>query len=129
MTVEPASAAASAVGAVAAGAGAVVLSTLGLEPAPLFWALVGASVGMSFAAATSRRRAVIVFAAVVLVCSLFGAWIAQRYFAGEPLSRNTFACALAIFFHPLLAAAITRLPEALDGLMRRFGIGKEGGQP
>jgi len=123
---EPASAAASAAGAVAAGAGALLLSTLGIEPAPLFWALAGSFIGMSFAAATAWWRAAIVFAAVVLVCSLFGAWLAQRYFGGEQLSRNTFACVLAIFFHPLLNAAITRLPAALDGVMRRLGIG---GQP
>lgn len=110
-------------GAAIAGVGAGALAALGLEPAPLFWALVGASLGMSFAAATTRPRAVAVFTAVVLVCSLFGAWLAQRYLAGEQLSRNVFACVLAIFFHPLLAAAVTRLPAALDGLMRRLGIG------
>lgn len=112
--------------AIAAGAGATVLASFGLEPAPMFWALVGAALGMSFAAASSRGRAAAVFVAVVLSCSLFGAWLAQRYFAGEPISRNAFACGLAIFFHPLLNAAITRLPAALDGLMRKFGIG---GQP
>lgn len=115
---------ASSVGSAAiAGAGAWALSALGLEPAPLFWALVGASLGMSFAAATTRPRAVAVFAAVVLTCSLFGAWLSQRYLAGEALSRNVFACALAIVFHPALNAAITRLPAALDGLMRKLGIG------
>lgn len=126
MAIEPASAAASAAGAVAAGAGAVVLSTLGLDAAALFWSLVGGSLGMSFAAATTRSRAIVVFAAVVLVCSLAGAWLAQRYLGGEALSRNFFACALAIVFHPLLNALITRLPAAIDGAMRKFGIG---GQP
>lgn len=110
-------------GAAVAGLGGAALSALGLEPAPLFWALVGASLGMSFAAASTRSRAALVFVAVVLVCSLFGAWLAQRYFGGEQISRNAFACGLAIFFHPLLNAAITRLPAALDGLMRKFGIG------
>jgi pimeloyl-ACP methyl ester carboxylesterase len=125
---DPASAAAatgaaSAISAGAAGAGAAALSALGIEPAALFWALLGASIGLSFAAATGRVRTVIVFAAVVLICSLFGAWLAQRYFAGETLSRNMLACLCAVFFHPILGAAVTRLPAALDGLMRRFGIG------
>ena len=80
---------------------------------------------MSFAAATTRTRATIVFFAVVLVCSLFGAWLAQRYLGGEPLSRNAFACILAIVFHPLLNAAITRLPAALDGALRKLGIGSQ----
>lgn len=118
-------AASSVAGAVIAGAGATLLSSLGIEPAPLFWALIGASLGMSFAAATTRGKAVLIFSAVVLVCSLFGAWLAQRYFGGEQISRNAFACGLAIFFHPLLNAAITRLPAALDGLMRKFGIGSQ----
>lgn len=110
--------------AIAAGLGAGLLASLGIEPAPLFWALVGASLGMTFAAATTRVRAASVFVAVVLCCSLFGAWLAQRYFSGEAISRNAFSCGLAIFFHPLLNAAITRLPAAIDGLMRKFGIGE-----
>lgn len=119
---EPATSIAS---AAAAGVTASVLASLGLEPAPMFWALVGAALGMSFAAATSRGRAAAVFVAVVLSCSLFGAWLAQRYFAGEAISRNAFACGLAIFFHPLLNAAITRLPAAIDGLMRLLRIGSQ----
>jgi pimeloyl-ACP methyl ester carboxylesterase len=116
---------ASIAGAAVAGVGATALSALGLEPAALFWALVGASLGMSFAAATTRQRAVIVFCAVVLVCSLFGAFLAQQYFKADSLARNVIACALAIGFHPLLNAAITRLPAALDGLMRKLGIGSQ----
>lgn len=126
MAPEPASTTASAAGAAAAGAGALVLSTLGLDAAALFWSLVGASLGMSFAAATTRGRAVVVFSAVVLVCSLFGAFIAQRWAGGEALARNAGACLLAIAFHPLLNALITRLPAAIDGAMRKLGIG---GQP
>jgi len=110
-------------GTIAAGAGAVLIASLGLEPAPLFWSPVGASLRLSFAAATSRARATVVFVAVVLVCSLFGAWLAQRFFAGERLSRNAFACALAVMFHPALNAAVTRIPALLDGLMRKLGIG------
>ncbi len=109
--------------AVAAGAGAAVLSALGIEAAPLFWSLVGASLGMTFAAAATRARAATVFVCVVLVCSLFGAAMATWAFKGEPLWRNAFACLLAIAFHPLLNAAITRLPAALDGVMRKIGIG------
>jgi len=119
---EPASSIAS---AAVAGLGAGLLSSFGIEPAPLFWALVGASLGMTFAAAVSRGRAAAVFVAVVLSCSLFGAWLAQRYFGGELISRNAFACGLAIFFHPLVNAAVTRLPAALDGLLRKFGIGSQ----
>lgn len=107
-------------GPVVAGAGASVLSYLGLEPAPLFWALVGASLGMTFAAATGRARAATVFAAVVLVCSLFGAWLAQRYMAGESISRNAFSCVLAIVFHPALQAIVTRIPLLFDSIVKKW---------
>ena len=100
-----------------------MLASVGIEAGPLFWALVGAAIGMSFAAATSRGRAAAVFVAVVLACSLFGAWLAQHYFGGEQISRNALSCVLAICFHPLLNAAITRMPAALDGRMRKLGIG------
>lgn len=113
-------------GAAVAGTGAALLSSLGLEPAPLFWALVGSSIGMTFAAATSRVRAMVVFVAVVLVCSLFGAWLAQHVFAGEALSRNAIACGLALIFHPMLNAVVTRIPAAVDGFARRwFGAGSK----
>lgn len=107
-------------GAATAGAGAYALSAFGFEPAPLLWALVGASLGMSFAPPATRTRALIVFGCVVLVCSLFGAWLSVRYTSGEQISRNAFACFLAIIFHPLLTAAITKFPAALDGLIRRW---------
>lgn len=116
----------SAVGAAVSGVGAVVLASLGIEPAALFWALVGASLGMSFAAATTRLRATATFVAVTLCCSLFGSWLAVRYFGGEGISRNAFACGLAIFFHPLLNAVITNLPAIINGLMKKVGI--SGGQ-
>lgn len=114
-----------ATGAVAAGAGAAALSYLGLEPAPMFWAVVGASVGMAFAGATTKGRAAIVFVAVVLCCSVFGSWLAQHYMTGESISRNAFACALAIVFHPLLNGLISSVPIAIAGLLRKFGIGEQ----
>lgn len=116
-------------GAVASGAAAALLSAVGIEPAPLFWSLVGASLGMSFAATATRTRAAAVFVAVTLCCSLFGAWIAQRWFGGEAISRNAFACALAIIFHPALNAAVTRIPVFIDGALRKLGLGGPGGQP
>lgn len=113
-------------GAALGAAGATALSALGIEPAPLFWAVIGGCIGVSFAGSTSRARAVLLFIVVALACSVFGAYLAQTYTEGKPLTRNVFACLLAIAFHPLLNAAITRLPALLDGLMRKFGIG---GQP
>lgn len=115
-----------AAGAVAAGAGASILTALGLEPAPLFWALIGATLGITFAAATTRVRAGVVFVGVVLSCSLFGSWLAQRYMGGEQLSRNAFACVLAMFFHPLVSLALTKFPALWDAIVVRWvGPGAE----
>lgn len=114
---------ASTTGAVAAGAGSYLLASLGLEPAPMFWALVGSVIGMSFAGEASRARAVIVFVAVVLICSLFGSWLAQRYFAGDQMARNVLACVLALAFHPLFNGAITQIPKVLSGWASKIGGG------
>lgn len=116
-----------AAGLIASGAGATILSSLGLEPAPLFWALIGATLGITFAAATTRVRAGVVFVGVVLSCSLFGAWLAQRYMGGEQISRNAFACVLALFFHPLVSLALTKMPALWDAVVNRL-VGSPGAE-
>ena len=110
--------------AIGAALGAGLMAALGIEPQPLFGALVGACLGFSFAAPTGRARAVVVFTSVVLCCSLFGSWLAVRYLGGDPASRTVAACALGIWFHPALNAAIDRLPRAIDALLRRLGVGE-----
>lgn len=114
------------VGMAAAGTGATILSSLGLDPATLFWSLVGATLGLSFAAAMSRQRAVVVFVGVVLSCALFGAWLAQQFYGGGALTRNVFACGLAWFCHPLVSLALTKLPALWDAIVVRWvGPGAE----
>lgn len=109
--------------AAVSGAGAAVLTALGIDPAALFWAFVGASIGMTFAAAATRVRTAVVFCCVVLCCSLFGAFLAMQFTSGNPLGKDAFACGLALVFHPFLSALITLLPTALNGVLRRLGIG------
>lgn len=116
-----------AAGLIASGAGATMLSALGLEPGPLFWAFVGATLGITAAAATTRVRAGVIFVGVVLSCSLFGSWLAQRYMGGEQLSRNAFACVLAMFFHPLVSLALTKLPALWDAVVNRM-VGPTGAE-
>lgn len=109
-------------GLAAAGVGGAMLSAVGIEPAALFWAFVGATVGITFAAATGPLRTWIVFFCVALFCSIGGVGVAL-YFGGGATTRNIAACLLAIAFHPILSAVITRIPPLIDGLMRKFGIG------
>lgn len=112
---------AAAVGAVGAGAAAGLMATLGIEAQPVFWALCGASLGLSAAADAGKVRAAAVFAAVVMCSTLFGTWLAAKYFGGEPLSRNAVACVMGMFFHPLLNASVAKLPQVLDALFRKLG--------
>ena len=109
--------------AIGAALGAGLLATLGIEPAPIFWAFVGASLGMSVAASTGRLRAGSIFAAVALTCSLLGSWFAAKYFGGETISRNACSCILAMFFHPLLQTATLRIPLLVDAFFKKLGIG------
>jgi uncharacterized membrane protein len=107
-------------GALLGGFGAFIFSSLGVAPAVLFWAMVGASLGVSFAAPASRARSVVVFIAAALACSLFGSWIALHYLSAD--SQNMAACALGIFFHPLLNAGITNLPRLVELALKKAGL-------
>ena len=108
--------------ALGAALGAALLATLGIEPAPLFWALVGASLGMSVAATTGRVRAGAIFVSVVLTCGLFGSWLSVHYFGGETISRNVCSCVCAMFFHPILQTATLRIPLLIDAFFKKMGL-------
>lgn len=103
------------------------LQTIGVDPGPLFWAMVGAAIGMSFAKPTNRGRAAVLFVAVVLACSLFGSWVSQNYLKDNSINRNAASCALAIAFHLLLNAIAQQAPKLFDaaaelavGFLRRW---------
>src|SRR5437762_497251 len=78
----------SAGGAAIAGAGAVVVAMLGVEPQALVWGAVGAAIGLGFATKTGRFRAAAIFFAVVMACALLGTLISTRWFDGGPIWRN-----------------------------------------
>ena len=109
--------------ALGAALGAGLMATLGIEPAPIFWALVGASLGMSVAATAGRMRAGSIFVSVVLTCGLLGSWLSIKYFGGEMISRNMCSCVLAMFFHPLLQTATLRIPLLIDAFFKKLGLG------
>lgn len=114
----------SVIGAGLAGAGAAVLSFTGLQGPPLFWALVGACIGMSFAAtSSSRKRMYLVFVCSVLICALVGVWISDYYFKTE-MSKNVTACIAAILFHPILNAVVAKVPALLDTIVSKLPVGK-----
>lgn len=104
--------------------GAAFVALTGIEPQPIFWAVVGATIGLSFAPATTRPRAVVVFVAVVLLCALGGTFLASVGIeiapTFVPLARNTFSALLAMLFHPLVTALVNSLPAFAQWVIDRL---------
>ena len=113
------------VGATSAGVGAFVMAMIGVEPQPIFWALIGATFGLSFAAETGRLRSVAIFVCVVLTAALVGSLIAEAYFANSNGWRNSASWLVAAFFHPLFSALAGALPGIVQAGLRRFGLGSQ----
>lgn len=109
--------------AIGAGALAGMLAALGIGAQPLFWALVGATLGMSVAPQTSRARACIVFACSVLASALLGTHLAQEFMDDARGAANVAAFVMGALFHPLLGAATNAVPTVIAALLRRFGLG------
>ena len=125
---EPTSSTATVAVTVAAIAG--MLTALGIGPAPLFWAFVGATIGMSMAPKVAALRAVVIYLCSVLASALLGAASvlllpldAPLSPAGARLAANACACLLGLLFHPLLSAATNAVPVIVNGVLRRIGLG------
>lgn len=114
------------IGAVSAGVGGLVMSAIGIEPQPIFWALIGATFGLSFAGQTTRVRSIAVFVCVVLTAALVGSLVAEAYFGNSSGWRNSASWLVAAFFHPLFSALAAAVPNIVQAGLRRFGLG---GQP
>lgn len=115
--------------ALGAGGVATLFSAFGLQPQPLFWALVGSTLGLSFAAPAGRLRTAAVYVCAVLACAQLGHLAADLYFDRSPLVANSAALMLAIAFHPLMLAAVNAVPvvvQAASGWVTRK-LGAAGG--
>lgn len=108
-----------------AGFTAATVAIIGVEPSTLFWSFVGAGLGLSWAAATGRFRAIAVFSSVTLGSALCGTWAAQVYFAGGPLASKGISFLLAVVAHPLLSAAITQLQPIAAGWADKLGAKRQ----
>lgn len=109
-----------AVTAAAAAAGSVTVAMLGVHPQLLVFAACGAFIGLSFAPAAGRLRAIGVFAAVVLLSAAFGhagaEWL-NLTGAGAP---RALAGVIGLVFHPIVGAVVNLAPEVLRSwLLRR----------
>lgn len=109
--------------AASAGIGALVLTTLGVEPQALLWGGIGASIGITVAPQTGRVRSVLTFGAVVMLSAVFGTYLAHVYGSGSSVARNACAAALGAMFHPLFSAAVAGLPNLITRLTDRIAGG------
>lgn len=114
------------VSATGAGVGALIMAAIGVEPQPIFWALIGATLGLSLAGDSGRLRAIAVFACVVLSSALVGTLMAEAYFADGKGWRNAISLVIAALFHPLFSAFVAAVPGLIQAGLRRIGLG---GQP
>lgn len=106
---------------IASGVGAVTVALIGVEPQALFWATVGAGVGVAFAPASSRWRAAAVFVFVALSAALLGTWGSELQFGGSQVARNALAMLTGLFAHPAISAAIKLIESVLSGWANRIG--------
>lgn len=103
-------------------AGALIFASLGIEPQVLVWALIGASIGLVVTEQKGWVKAVLMFVAVSLACSMLGTFIADEWWKGSHIARNSFALCLAMGFHPLFSAVVTNIPAAISGALKKAGL-------
>lgn len=106
---EPITTTTGATAAVGAGVAAVFVAWVGVHPQPIFWALWGATFGMSLAAKSGPIRAIAVFCSVVMSSALLGTWTAEQM-SWSTTARNVWSLLYALCFHPLFNAVVANVP-------------------
>jgi hypothetical protein len=114
-------------GVIGAAGGAALLSALGIEPQPLLWALIGATLGLTAAPQSSRFRACCVFVCAVLASALLGTWIATALADASTRKLATSGASLVMgaLFQPVFTSASAAVPQAVKSLLRRVGLGEQ----
>jgi hypothetical protein len=117
--------------ATGAGVGAVIVGLIGIEPQVLFFACVGAGLGIPLAPPAGRFRSAAVFVLVVFASALLGSWVAAEYFEGAVPTRIAFASKgfsliLGATFHVLFSTVVSTIPNVWGAFLRKIGLG---GQP
>ena len=101
------------------------MAAIGIEPQPIFWALIGATFGLSFAGQAGRLRSVAVFVCVVLTAALVGSFVAEAYFSNGAFARNLASWLVAALFHPLFSQLAAAVPGIVQAGLRRIGLGSQ----
>ena len=116
--------------AAGAGVSAVVVALIGVEPAILFWSVVGCGLGVPLAPPAGRWRATLTFVLASLASALLGTLLATEYMVGATpdrlaLASKGAALVLGIAFHPLLSVVVASIPSIWGGILRRLGLSPE----
>ena len=119
MAADPASVVA---GGIATGA-AVVMLTIGVQPAVLAWVVFGAMAGLAASGPMSWWRALIVFIGSLFASALCAQLAARAWFGGDEWWRNAIGMALGLFFPAIKARLEKALPGIIDRLLHRVGLG------
>ena len=118
MAADPASVVA---GGIATGA-AVVMLTIGVQPAVLAWVVFGSMAGMVATGPLSWWRSIIVFIGSLFASALCAQIAARALFGGDELWRNGIALVLGMFF-PIIKMRLERaMPGIIDWALRRVGV-------
>lgn len=96
----------------------IFIVQLGLSPAAVQWAAIGAGGGLLLAATIGRWKALAAFPFVVFLSAGLGEWASVLFFSGSIPWKHGLSALLAFAFHPLVAAGIPLLPKLLE---RRIG--------
>lgn len=101
-------------------------SLIGVEPQALVWSSCGTILGYGLAPKVGLLRTLFVCVAVVLASALLGTWAAHEYSSGGQFARNGWSLAIAVVFHPVLAAILESAPTIgralVDKVLRLFGV-------
>lgn len=99
---------------------AFTLDLLGLPVQPIVWGLIGGFLGAGWARPAGKLASVAVYLSASLISALGGHALAG--FEGwSPSVANALSAGISIFFHPILAAVVQRVPAAFDVLLAMLG--------
>lgn len=111
---EPASTATTVSLGLASGIVSALMVALGLTGQVVVWAMIGCVIGVSWAPRMSRLRGLLLFLCSTLASAKAGSAAAELWYQQAHQAAGGLALLLGIFFHPLSAAVVKRLPTIIE---------------
>lgn len=108
--------------AVTSGMATVIVATLGVPPSTLLAVGCGAGFGMLATESQSRGRAVLRFMLTIMAGAMISSLLAREVFGGDEQWRNVIGVAVGLTFPAIKERAMMLAPQALDFLLKKFGV-------